>query len=81
MLFRSDQHPAPLRNRRAQLSPDALGAPRGVGDEMLERLVRARIADALEHRAHRLASAVAQQAAQVPAKGTALRDVREARFE
>ena len=48
---------------------------------MLERLIRARIADALQHRAHRFAAAVAQQPEQVAAKRAALRDVREAHLE
>jgi hypothetical protein len=75
------QHAAPFGNDRAQLSPDAFGTPRGVRDEVLERLVRPRIADALEHGAHRLPAAVAQQAEQVPPEGAPLRDVREADLE
>ena len=40
-----------------------------VGDEVLKRLIRAGIGDALEHRAHRLAATVAQQPEQIAAKG------------
>jgi hypothetical protein len=50
-------------------------------DEVLERLIGPRIADAFEHRAHRFASTVAQQPQQIPAKRPALRDVREADLE
>ena len=59
----------------------ALGRPRRIGDEMLEGLIRARIAHALQHRAHRFAAAVAEQPEQIPAKRAALRDVREAHLE
>ena len=73
--------PAALGDHGAQLPPHALGAPRRVGDEVLKRLIRAGIADALEHRAHRLAPTVAQQAEQIATKRAALRDVREADLE
>ena len=73
--------PRALGNHRAQLPPDALGAPRRMRDEMLERLIRPGIGDALEHRAHRLAATVAEQAEQVATKGPALRDVTEAHLE
>ncbi len=51
------------------------------GNEVLERLIGARIGHALEHRAHRLAPAVAQQPEQIATEGTALRHVREADLE
>ena len=51
------------------------------GDEVLERLIGPGIGDALEHRAHRLASTVAEQPEQIATKRAALRDVREAHFE
>ncbi len=70
-----------IGNRGAQLPPHGLGRPRRIGNEMLERLIRARIADALEHRTHRLAPTVAQQPEQVATEGAALGDVREAHFE
>lgn len=54
---------------------------RRIGDEVLKGLIGARTADALQHRAHGLAPAVAQQAKQVPAKRATLRDVREATLE
>ena len=76
-----NQHARALGDRRAQLPPQALGAPRRMRDEMLERLIRPRIGDALEHRAHRLAATVAEQAEQVATKGAALRDVTEAHLE
>ena len=70
-----------IGNRGAQVSPHGVGRPRRIGDEMLKRLIRARIADALQHRAHRFAAAVAQQPEQVAAKRAALRHVREAHLE
>ena len=73
--------PAALGDHRAQLPPDALGAPRRMRDEMLKGLIGPRIADALEHRAHRLAPTVAQQPEQIPTKRAALRHVREADLE
>jgi hypothetical protein len=48
---------------------------------VLEGLIGPRLADALEHRAHRLSPAVAQQAEQVAAKRVALRNMREADLE
>ena len=59
----------------------ALGRPRRIGDEMLKGLIRARIADALQHRSHRFAATVAQQPEQIAAKRAALRHVREAHLE
>ena len=70
-----------IGNRGAQVAPHGVGRPRRIGDEMLERLIGARIADALQHRAHRLAAAVAQQPEQIAAKRAALRHVREADLE
>ena len=70
-----------IGNRRAQVAPHGVGRPRRIGDEMLERLIGARIADALQHRAHRLAAAVAQQPEQIAAKRAALGHVREADLE
>ena len=52
-----------------------------IGDEVLKRLIRARIADALEHRAHRLPATVAEQTDQIATKRAALRHVREADLE
>src|SRR6266566_3181215 len=55
-------------NHGAQPTPDLLRHPRGIGDEMLKRLIGAGIVDARQHPAHRLASTVAQQAQHVPPK-------------
>src|SRR5215211_3558208 len=63
------------------MPPHGVGRPRRIGDEMLKRLIRARIADALQHRAHRLPPAVAQQPEEVAAKRAPLRDMREAHLE
>ena len=76
-----NQHAAALGDHRPQLTPHALGAPRRIGDEVLKGLIGTGIADALEHRAHRLPTTVAQQTEQIPSKGAALRDVREANLE
>ena len=50
-------------------------------DEVLKGLIRVGIADALQHRAHRLAATVAQQPEQVATKRPRLRHVREAHLE
>ena len=76
-----NQDAGALGDHRSELPPDAVGTPRRVGNEVLERLIGARIGHALEHRAHRLAPAVAQQPEQIATEGTALRHVREADLE
>ena len=50
-------------------------------DEMLKGLIGARIADARQHRAHRLAPTVAQQPEQIAPERAPLRDVAEAVLE
>ena len=60
--FVEDQHPGALGRHAPQSSPQGLGLPRRMRDEMLKGLIRRRVADAFEHRRHRLARAVAQQA-------------------
>ena len=59
--FVEDQNPRARRDHAPQTPPDRLGIPRRMRDEVLERLVRRRLADPLEHRRHRLARAVAEQ--------------------
>src|SRR5690606_7067163 len=76
-----NQYPAAFGYARAERPPDTVGAPGRIGNEVLERLVGSRIADALQHRTHRLAAAVAEQSQQIATKRPALRDVREADFE
>ena len=76
-----NQQALAVGNHGAQPTPDLLRHPRGIGDEMLKRLIGAGIVDARQHRAHRLASTVAQQAQHVPPKRAALRDVAETIFE
>ena len=73
----------PLRSgsHGPQTTPDGLGIPRRVRDEMLERLVRRRLADARQHRRHRLARAVAQQPVDVLAQRHVLRPVTETVLE
>src|SRR5438128_12222240 len=61
--------------------PALIRQPWRIGDEMLKRLIGAGIVDARQHRAHRLASTVAEQAQHVPPKRAALRDQAETIFE
>ena len=61
-----------------QTPPHDLGIPRRMRDEVLERLVRRRLADPLEHRRHRLARAVAQQPVDILAQRHVLRAMAEA---
>lgn len=68
-------------NHPPQLPPQPLGRPRRRRDEVLEGLIAARIADAREHRAHRLPGTVTQQAEQVAPKRAPLRDVPKRRLE
>jgi hypothetical protein len=68
-------------NPRAQATPDRVGTPRRIGDEMLEGLVRARVGDARQHRFHGFARAVAEQPLHVPSEGEHLRAMAEAHVE
>ena len=65
----------------AQLRPDACGLPRRMRDEVLQRLVVARITQASVHRLHRLPLAVVEQPVDVLRRGLALRLAAEARAE
>ena len=49
--------------------------------KVLEGLIRARIADAREHRTHRLAGTVAEEPEEIATKRAPLRDVAEGRLE
>jgi len=49
------------RHDGAQLRPDARGVPRRVRDEVLQRLIVARVAQAAVHRLHRFPLAVVEQ--------------------
>ncbi len=75
------QDAGPDRHDRAQLRPDARGVPRRVGDEVLEGLIVARIAQAPVHGLHRLALAVAEEAVNVLGGRVALRLPAETRAE
>lgn len=70
-----DQHPLPIGDGPAHALPDLGHVPRRVGDEVLQGLITPRLAHAGEHRAHRLARAIAQNAEQIPTKGPALCDM------
>ena len=76
-----NQHAGALRHHRAQPLPHRLGVPRRMRDEMLERLIRAGIAEARPHRFHRLAPTVAQHAGDIPPQRAALALTTEALFE
>ena len=79
--FVEDQNAGALRQPRPQPTPYALGLPWRVRDEMLKGLIGRRLADASQHRRHRLARAVAQQSVDVPAQRHVLRAMTEAVFE
>ena len=76
-----NQHAAPLRHRHAQPCPHRLGVPRGMRDEMLKRLIGARIAQARPHRFHRLAATVTQYANHITSQGPTLTPTTEVVFE
>ncbi len=77
-----DDHQAcALGQDRPQASPDLVGPPRGIGDEVLERLVGPGLGDPREHRFHRLARAVAEQPLDVAAQRHVLGAMPEALFE
>ena len=77
-----DDHQAcALGQDRPQASPDLVGPSRGIGDEVLERLVGPGFSDARQHRFHRLARAVAEQPLDVAAQRHVLGAMPEALFE
>src|SRR5262245_39496755 len=61
-----DQDAGSRRDQFEEPAPDRIPVPGRVRDEMLKRLVVTGIGDAGQHRLHRLARTVAQQALQVP---------------
>ena len=76
-----NQDAAAFGNDRAQATPDPLGVPRGMRDEMLKRLVRDRLGDARQHRLHRLALAVAEDPLHIGPQRQQLRAMAKAAFE
>ena len=79
--FVEDQNAGALGQSRPQPTPDRLGVPRRVRDEVLKRLIGRRLADARQHRGHRLAGAVAQQPVDILAQRHVLRAMTEAVLE
>ena len=79
--FVENQDARALGQARPQPAPHHFGVPRRVRDEMLKRLIRRRLADAGEHRRHRLARTVAQQPVDVLAQRHVLRAMTEAVLE
>ena len=79
--FVENQDTRALGQARSQPAPHPFGVPRRVRDEMLKRLIRRRLADAGEHRRHRLARTVAQQPVDVLAQRHVLRAMTEAVLE
>ena len=79
--FVEDQDAGPLGTYRPKPTPDRFGIPRRMRDEVLERLIRRRLADTRQHRRHRLADAVAQQAVDILPQRYVLRPVAEAVLE
>ena len=76
-----DQQPGAFGQHRPQAAPDLLGVPRGVGDEVLERLIGPGLGDPRQHRLHRFACAVAEQPLNVPAQRQVLRAMSDALLE
>ena len=76
-----NQQAFPFGNHRPQATPDGIGAPGRMRNEMLEGLVRAGLGHPREHRFHRFPRAVAQQPLHVPPQGEHLRAMAEAHFE
>ena len=79
-----DQHAAALGQHLEQPSPDPVGVPGRVRNEMLKALVGDRVGDAGQHRLHRLPIAVAEEAVHVRPQREPLRAMAEAalkRFE
>ena len=70
-----------FRHDRAQPPPHGVGTPRGIGDEVLEGLVRSRVGHARQHRFHGFAPAVAEQPLDVAPQREHLRAMAEAHFE
>ena len=77
----NDEHPASIRHTRQKTPPHRCHLPRRMGDEVLKRLIAARVVNPREHRAHRLAGAVTEQTEEVASKRATLRHVTEAVFE
>jgi hypothetical protein len=76
-----DQHAATLGQYLPQATPDPVGIPGGMRDEVLKGLIRHRLRDARQHRLHRLALAVAEHAVHVRAQREPLRPMPEAALE
>ena len=76
-----DQHTATLGQYVQQTTPDPVGIPRGMRDEVLKGLIGHRLRDARQHRLHRFALAVAEHAVHVGAQGEPLRPMPEATLE
>jgi hypothetical protein len=76
-----DQDTASFGHDRAQPAPHAFGVPRRVGNEMLKGLIGDRLGDPCQHRLHRLAVAVAEDALDVGPQRHQLRPMAKAALE
>jgi hypothetical protein len=72
------QDPGAHRNHLAQPSPERTRLPRRMGDEVLQPLIRAGVAEPTMHRLHRFPVAVVQQSPQIPTGVGAVRAATEA---
>ena len=76
-----DHHPCARRQKLQQSPPYRRPIPRRVGDEVLEILVMARVGDPRQHRLHRFARTVSEQALQVAAQRRRLQPGTEGALE
>ena len=75
------QDAGPHRHHLAQPAPERARFPRRMGDEVLQALIRARVAQPPVHRLHRFAVAVVQKALEVPTGVGSVRAAPETRGE
>src|SRR5206468_12156926 len=66
------------RQQRHEAAPHGVPVPGRVRDEVLKRLIVARVGDSRQHRLHRFARAVAQQTLEIPTQRHLLQPVAEA---
>ena len=76
-----DEDAAAFGQHRSQPPPDAVRLPRGMRDEVLERLIGDRLGHPRQHRLHRLPLAVAEDALHIRPQRQQLRAMAKATLE